>query len=509
MKQGVLPFQYEQEKSTTGMTGLSGLVTYLELMHASGLKSSVERHVGLREHRQGWTDSQMITSLILLNLAGGESVSDLDVLDKDAGFSRMLREVETCGMGRRERRALKERWRGERHRSVPSDSAVFRYLEMFHDADEEARREAHRAFIPSPNEALSGLYKVNADLMGFVQGRSPQREATLDMDASLVETHKQEALYSYKKYRAYQPLTTYWSEADLIVHSEFRDGNVPAGYQQLRVLTEALGHLPAGVERVMLRSDTAGYQQELLRYCAEGRDERFGVIEFAVGVDVTVEFRRAVSQVGEQEWQTLYRKVGEHRVDTGQQWAEVNFVPSWIAYSKKNPEYRFIAIRERLTEQPLPGMEGQMELPFAAMELSGRGWHKVFGVVTNRSIAGDELIWWSRHRCGKGEEVHGVVKNDLAGGRLPSGLFGSNAAWWAMAVLAFNLNSTMKRLVLGEQWVSRRLKAVHFALIALPGRVVSHARRLIIRLARGHPSYELLLRARQRIFAIAAEPYPA
>ena len=129
----------------------------------------------------------------------------------------MLREVETCGMGRRERRALKERWRGERHRSVPSDSAVFRYLEMFHDADEEARREAHRAFIPSPNEALSGLYKVNADLMGFVQGRSPQREATLDMDASLVETHKQEALYSYKKYRAYQPLTTYWSEADLIV----------------------------------------------------------------------------------------------------------------------------------------------------------------------------------------------------------------------------------------------------------------------------------------------------
>ena len=113
-----------------------------------------------------------------------------------------------------------------------------------------------------------------------------------------------------------------------MVHSEFRDGNVPAGYQQLRVLTEALGHLPAGVEKVMLRSDTARYQQELLRYCAEGRDERFGVIEFAVGVDVTAEFRRAVSAVAEQDWHTLYRKVGEHRVDTGQQWAEVNFVPT-------------------------------------------------------------------------------------------------------------------------------------------------------------------------------------
>ena len=145
--------------------------------------------------------------------------------------------------------------------------------------------------------------------MGFVQSRSPQTEATLDMDATLVETRKHEALPSYKKYRAYQPLITYWSEAEVIVHSEFRDGNVPAGHQQLRVLVEALEHLSTRVEKVMLRSDTAGYQRELLRYCAEGRDERFGVIEFAVGVDVTAEFRRAVSEVAEQDWQTLYRKV--------------------------------------------------------------------------------------------------------------------------------------------------------------------------------------------------------
>ena len=27
--------------------------------------------------------------------------------------------------------------------------------------------------------------------------------------------------------------------------------------------------------------------------------------------------------------------------------------------------------------------------------------------------------------------------------------------WWAIAVLAFNLSSAMKRLVLGGQWVSR------------------------------------------------------
>ena len=161
-----------------------------------------------------------------------------------------------------------------------------------------------------------------------------------------------------------------------------------------------------------------------------------------------------------------------------------------------------MATRERLIEQPLPALEGQMKMPFPAMELSNRGWFKVFGVVTNRTLAGDEVIWWSRQRCGKGEEVHSVLKSDLAGGRLPSRLFGANAAWWAIAVLAFNLSSAMKRLVLGGQWVSRRLKAVRFALIALPGRVMRHAKRLIIRLSRDHPSYELLLRARQNILAL-------
>ena len=157
MKQGVMPFQYEEEKSSTGMTALSGLMTYLELMQAAGLRSSVGRHVGLRESGQGWTDSQVVTSLILLNLAGGESVVDLDVLEKDAGLCRMVRQAETHGKRCRERRTLGERWRVERRRSVPSDSAVFRYLERFHDVGEEARRESHKAFIPSPNDALKGL----------------------------------------------------------------------------------------------------------------------------------------------------------------------------------------------------------------------------------------------------------------------------------------------------------------------------------------------------------------
>jgi len=506
MKQGVLPFQYEEERNSTGMTALAGLPAYLDLARVAGLARSIERHVRLREGGQGWSDSEVITSLVLLNLAGGDAVDDLRVLEKDEGFCRVLRRVETYGMRRRERRGLEGRWRRERRRTVPSPSAAFRYLGGFHDEGEESKRLPHKAFIPAPNEALAGLGKVNGELIAFAQSRSPQTEATLDMDACLVETEKQEALYSYKKRKDYQPLTTYWAEQDLIAHSEFRDGNVGAGHQQLRVLKEALAHMPSSVEKVLMRSDTAGYQIDLLKYCAEGRDKRFGVIEFAVGVDVTPEFKKAVAQVAEEDWQPLEREVDGRKIQTDQQWAEVCFVPNWIGHSKNSPEYRFIAIRELLRQVPLPGMEGQLSLPFPTMKMAGKGRHKVFGVVTNRDTPGDELIWWYRQRCGKSEQAHGVMKDDLAAGKLPSGYFGVNAAWWAIAVLAFNLNSAMKRLVLGKQWVSKRMKAVRFAFIALPGRVVRRARTLIIRLTRGHPSYGVLLRVRQRILALAHSP---
>ena len=48
-----------------------------------------------------------------------------------------------------------------------------------------------------------------------------------------------------------------------------------------------------GEEKVRLRSDMAGYQHELMQYCAKGKHERFGRIEFAVGCYVTPEFKKA------------------------------------------------------------------------------------------------------------------------------------------------------------------------------------------------------------------------
>jgi hypothetical protein len=222
---------------------------------------------------------------------------------------------------------------------------------------------------------------------------------------------------------------------------------------------------------------------------------RFGAIEFAVGAGVTEAFRAAVLETPESEWKPLIRWVESKPYATGQEWAEACYVPNWAGHSQTG----------RL---PLPGdlraaaPVGAGMLPFPTQAFGRKGLYKLFGVVTNRRGPGDGVIWWLRERCGKSEEVHSALKSDLAGGQMPSGLFGANAAWWALAILAFNL----KRLALGNVWAVTRMKALRYHLIGLPGLVVSHARKLIIRLGGGVEAFSTLLDARRRIQPLAQGP---
>lgn len=507
MAQGALPFKYEEEKKTTGMTALAGLPVYLDLAHKIRLTQSIQRHLKVREGGQGWTDAQIVIALILLNLAGGDCVDDMKVVEADDGFCEVLKKVEIHGLKRKVRRALLRRWRKERTRTVPSPSAIFRYLEAFHDAEQENNKGIGKAFIPEPNQHLRGFAFINGDIAAFANRQLKEETATLDADATLIATNKEEAFYSYKGYKSYQPFNTWWAEQGIMLHTEFRDGNVPAGFEQLRVVKEALALLPAGVKKVRLRSDTAGYQHNLLKYCEMGGSKRFGRIEFAIGCDVTQEFKKVVAEVEEWAWKPLYKIVNGKKEKTGTQWAEVCFVPNAIGHSKRGPEYRYLAKREAMAEQlALPGVESQLKLPFQTMQVEGKKY-KLFGIVTNMDWEGEKLIHWHHERCGKSEEAHSVIKEDLAGGKLPSGDFGENAAWWWIIILAHNLNAIMKRMALGESWSSKRMKAIRFSFIKLPGRVVERSRGLILRLTKNHPSLDLLIEARRTIAMMVPVPY--
>ena len=193
--QGVLPFQLERERESTGLTALAGLPLYLELAHVAGVWRSAAEHVQTGRDSQGWSDAQMVLALMLLVLVGGDCVDDLERLEADDGMRLLMMRVQWHGLSRRERRELERRWRKERTRAFPSPSAMRRWLPWFHNDAEERRRAEGTALIPTPVAALVGLAKVNSDLLTFLQRHRPQSVATLDIDATLVETTKAEALF--------------------------------------------------------------------------------------------------------------------------------------------------------------------------------------------------------------------------------------------------------------------------------------------------------------------------
>jgi hypothetical protein len=81
------------------------------------------------------------------------------------------------------------------------------------------------------------------------------------------------------------------------------------------------------------------------------------------------------------------------------------------------------------------------------------------------------------------EGVHDVVKNELAGGVMPSKYFGANAAWLRLAVIAHNVLTALKRLALPAEMLTARPKRLRFLVFNVPGRLVHHARKLVLRLA--------------------------
>ena len=99
MTQSALPFQYQAEKTDSGLTGFAGLPLYLDLAKQSGLVQYISQT--LKTKMRGWTDAEMILSLILLNLAGGDCISDIDRLEQDAGLRTLLMQFAKHGMKRK------------------------------------------------------------------------------------------------------------------------------------------------------------------------------------------------------------------------------------------------------------------------------------------------------------------------------------------------------------------------------------------------------------------------
>ena len=98
--------------------------------------------------------------------------------------------------------------------------------------------------------------------------------ATIDQDATIVESHKRAAFAHYRGGRGYQPLLALWAEADLIVADQFRDGNVPARQEPLTCCQMAFAALPETVTTCYFRGDSACYESNLLDWLSSPEREQ-------------------------------------------------------------------------------------------------------------------------------------------------------------------------------------------------------------------------------------------
>jgi hypothetical protein len=416
----------------------AGALSVSRVFRALGLPSLIEANLPLRKRQQGFPEAQVIESLCLLQAVGGECVEDLSLIRRDQCLER--------GLGY----------------ALPSVTAARDFLERFHDKNLEKlrpERAVQKSFIFPSSQPIIGLQAVQSGLVRrvaklYAQQGQAQRIATVDQDATIIESHKAAALAHYDEGRGYQPMVAVWAEADLVVADEFRDGNVPAKQSPLTCAKLAFNALPDTVNQRYFRGDSACHEQELLDWLKhpEREQEPGGRIGFAVSAVLSEELAAALRQVKEGDWKTF----GQEDDGTLRQWADVDFVPGQKYEHKDSQPLRYVGLR-LLKPQGVLFKDG-----------TDRHFH---AVITNQKTDGGRLLDWHREKAGTIEHTHDEVKNELGGGRLPSQRFGVNSAWFKISLLTYNLISAIKGLCLEGEERTARMKRLRLLLIHVAGRM--------------------------------------
>jgi len=411
-----LPFELDSTIDDSLVTAHAGVPLVAELFRASGAAAVMDANVQIKSRKRGLPASAMAESLFALWSAGGERCEDMRRLREDGALSALL------------------------GYELPAATTARDFLESFHADDLPLWQAGAKASVPSESPALAGLAASNLRLLAWGQERTPEKTATLDVDASIYATAKESTTTAYDGERGYQPVVAVWAERDLIVADEFRDGNVPAHSGNERVIRRAVESLPPGVEKIYVRGDTALYEHDVLRYL-DGAD-----IGYAISAVMTRELKAATEAVEESEWKLLAEEASAYR-----QWTEIAFCPDDGDHRKVGPvARRYLAIRIRKRQGSL----------FA----DGTD-RRHFAVVTNLDWDGAKVLKWSRKKAGTVEHVHDVMKNGLAAGCFPSGKFGANAAWFRLNVICYNLLSLFKRETLPVEFWTAKPKKLRFALL--------------------------------------------
>jgi hypothetical protein len=447
--EGEFLFEIDEEPSEECLTALGGVPLFVRTARSLDVPGSVKRNLALKQRDRGFDEATYVESFLVLNAAGGDCLEDFDCLREDRGLAAIL------------------------GHEVPSPEAARKFLYQFHDPEKiaQAQRElpaGEASYVPKEGAALRGLAQVNQDVVRELARRcAGERIATIDMDATVIESWKREAKATYEGGSGYQPMVALWAEMNVVVAEEFRDGNVPALKDPLRVAQRAYASLPGTIQERYFRGDSACDEEELLSWLRDDKrgNGAEGWIGFAVSARMNPVLREEIECTAAEKWQP-YSEDSE----AVKECAQVEYFPEETAANRYREPLRTIAIRIRKKQQRL--FADGSEVKYFAVRTNLWDWKP------------KRLLEWHRGKAGTIETVHDVLKNELAAGVLPCGRYGANAAWFRLAVITYNVLTAMKRLVLPADLQTARPKRLRFLIFQQPGKLIHHARKTILRLAR-------------------------
>lgn len=414
------------------LIAFGGLPAVMTLAEQAGLHELVDEHVTV-PGPAGANASVKVPAIVAGMIAGADSISDLDVL-RHGGMRRIF-------TGLRAATTLGTHLRGYRFGHVRQLDAVAARLLV---------RLAHVSPI------LAGAEQV----------------VYVDVDDTVRETHgyrKQGAAYGYSKVKGLNAQLAIVStplSAPVIAATRLRKGNIDSGHGAARLIGDTLATLRRAVPTtpglVVVRADSAYFRHDVVAAATAGG------ARFSVTARMNKAVVRAIAGLDEAAWTTIrYRDAIYDQAE--QRWisqAEVAEVPFTAFTSHRKAHHvtaRLIVRRVKRLNPHTAKTQGEL--------LPGYRYHPVF---TNTTLAMVDAE--AAHRD---HAIIEAVIADLKDGPLahaPSGKFTANAAWLALASIAFNLTRAAARLAsptLGKA----RTATVRRTLIQVAGRIANQARR--------------------------------
>lgn len=264
--------------------------------------------------------------------------------------------------------------------------------------------------------------------------------------------------------KSYHPLICTEAHFQDCLGGELRYGNAYTSDGVSEMLETVLSLIPSSARIIRVRADAGFYNHDFVLKLKENR------IGFAVVAHMTDPVKRKLPGL-------RYARINPY-VST----AEFRYRPHGWKHG-----YRFVVLREKLTEQ----RKEQLKL----FTVDVYAYHVI---VTNLDLTPYGVFAFYEDRAGL-ERIVRTLKEDYPFSKAPTKSFAANALYTELSLLAYNIIVWFKRLCLPSDWQSYTVGTLRHRLLLIPGVFTKTGNKPMLKLPRNNPYQDIFIYAQKQI----------